>query len=97
MSFLTCLAFSIILFSSHVFYHAERRGVSLEGSSGVRHIRKGSRLSRVHSNTYFIAVNFYNSAAVLKSFIPELILLLKLLGPNRCYVSIWENGVRMGQ
>ena len=92
MSFLTCFAFSMILFSNHVIFHAEQRGVSLEGGSEVGHIRKVSRLNRVRSNTYFIAVNFYNSAAVLKGFIPELVLLLNLLGPNRCYVSIWENG-----
>ena len=42
--------------------------------------------------TYFIAANFFNSADVLSGFVPELKRLLEALGPQRCYVSIWENG-----
>ena len=42
--------------------------------------------------TYFIAVNFFNSADVLSGFVPELKRLLETLGPQRCYVSVWENG-----
>ena len=42
--------------------------------------------------TYFVAVNFFNSADVLSGFVPELKRLLEALGPQRCYVSIWENG-----
>jgi hypothetical protein len=46
----------------------------------------------VEVQTYFIAVNLFNSSSVLHAFIPELKQLILSLGTTKCFVSIWENG-----
>jgi len=90
-----CVAFSIIIFHNYLLFNVQN-GDTMPTKGPVQHYfrkddKKISRKSRMESHTYFIAVNFYNSAVILESFIPELKLLLNKLGPYRCYVSIWEN------
>jgi hypothetical protein len=48
--------------------------------------------NKLEIDTYFIAVNLFNSSSVLHSFIPELKQLIVALGTDKCFVSIWENG-----
>lgn len=43
------------------------------------------------NQTYFIAANLYNSAAVLPTWTRELQLLIDFLGPQNVYVSIYES------
>lgn len=61
----------------------------LRGGPAVRPSAIGVQEATV---TYFIAVNFFNSSDVLSGFVPELKRLLETLGPQHCYVSVWENG-----
>ncbi|KAI0028568.1 cryptococcal mannosyltransferase 1-domain-containing protein [Vararia minispora EC-137] len=45
-----------------------------------------------NSSNIFLAINFYNNEDVLPNFFQELPVMLKHLGPERVYVSIFENG-----
>ncbi|BGP49713.1 hypothetical protein JCM10450v2_005618 [Rhodotorula kratochvilovae] len=45
-----------------------------------------------HHLTYFVAINLYDSSAVLPSLIRALYSLVSSLGPSRFHISIYENG-----
>ncbi|GAA6049106.1 hypothetical protein JCM3770_003889 [Rhodotorula araucariae] len=45
-----------------------------------------------HHLTYFVAINLYDSSAVLPSLIRALYSLVSSLGPPRFHISIYENG-----
>ena len=70
----------------------DRGAFEKKGLRGGRTTQPLAIQGREATLTYFVAVNFFNSADVLSGFVPELKRLLEALGPQRCYVSIWENG-----
>jgi len=46
----------------------------------------------LRSQRFYIAMNAHNSESILRSGVPQLLRLVKTLGPSRCLVSIYENG-----
>lgn len=47
---------------------------------------------RGNSKTFFIAAMFHNSELILRAFVPHIMELIDILGPERVLVSILENG-----
>jgi alpha-1,3-mannosyltransferase len=46
----------------------------------------------LNTTNVFLAINFYNNEKVLPTFFQELPILLRHLGPERVFVSVYENG-----
>lgn len=45
-----------------------------------------------HHETYLFALNLHNSQDILENLLKELVVVVKLLGLNNCFISIYESG-----
>eukprot|EP00743_Colponemidia_sp_Colp-15_P010225 GILK01011239.1.p1 GENE.GILK01011239.1~~GILK01011239.1.p1 ORF type:complete len:455 (+),score=84.63 GILK01011239.1:45-1409(+) len=91
------LFFALLLFLVIPFFVTLPSAVDdLKPSRLIQHFspRNDAHLSVVQrlQRRYVIAANFYNSASVLPNMFREWRKLVDLLGPDRIFVSIYENG-----
>jgi alpha-1,3-mannosyltransferase len=75
--------------------HVQQKAYALGGTRPVCplrewHVERYNGLN--NTTTVFLAVNFYNNQDILPNFFQELPVLLRHLGPERVYVSVFENG-----